>query len=71
MPVSASAYRVVVGHEVGEVVVSPTPSHAKASATVQGQPNTPSGVTVSLAVGSNPILVVVTAEDGSASTYTP
>ena len=70
VPVSASAYRVVVGHEVVEVVVSPTPSHAKASATVQGLPNTPSGVTVSLAVGSNPILVVVTAEDGSASTYT-
>ena len=69
LPVSADAYRVDVGHEVVEVVVSPTPTHAKASATVKGQPDAQRGVAVGLAVGSNPISVVVTAEDGSSSAY--
>ncbi|WP_420443401.1 cadherin-like beta sandwich domain-containing protein [Candidatus Poriferisodalis sp.] len=68
-PVTTDAHRVDVGHEVVEVVVSPTPTHPTASATVGGQPDAPGGVAVGLAVGSNPVSVVVTAEDGSNRTY--
>ena len=69
VPVTADAFRVDVGYEVVEVVVSPTPTHPEASATVGGQPGAPGGVAVGLAVGSNPVSVVVTAEDGSSRTY--
>ena len=54
-------------YTVSSVVVSPVPSHSKATATVNGNsPSTP----VSLEVGENVITVVVTAESGVQRTYT-
>ena len=60
-------YSANVPHEVSSVIVSPVPSHSKATATVNGNsPSTP----VSLKVGENVITVVVTAESGVQRTYT-
>ena len=60
-------YSANVPHEVSSVIVSPVPSHSKATATVNGKsPSTP----VSLEVGENVITVVVTAESGVQRTYT-
>ena len=60
-------YSANVPYEVSSVIVSPVPSHSKATATVNGNsPSTP----VSLEVGENVVTVVVTAESGVQRTYT-
>ena len=60
-------YSATVPYEVSSVIVTPLPSHSKATATVNGNsPSTP----VSLKVGRNVITVLVTAESGVQRTYT-
>ena len=60
-------YSATVPYAVSSVIISPVPSHSKATATVNGKsPSTP----VSLEVGENVITVVVTAESGVERTYT-
>ncbi len=60
-------YSANVPYEVSSVIVSPVPSHSKATATVNGNsPSTPVG----LEVGENVVTVVVTAESGVQRTYT-
>ena len=60
-------YSAAVPYAVSSVIISPVPSHSKATATVNGNsPSTP----VSLEVGANVITVVVTAESGVQRTYT-
>ena len=61
------AYVVNVANEVETITVTPTAADSNASITVNGQA-VPSGTAsqpVALAVGPNPIQVVVTAEDGT------
>ena len=60
-------YSATVPYTVSSVIITPSPSHSKATATVNGNsPSTP----VSLNVGENVITVVVTAESGVQRTYT-
>ena len=65
-------YSLKVGNAVSSITVTPTVAHPNATVTVAGTgvtSGTASGA-LPLAVGPNPILVVVTAESGAQLTYT-
>jgi hypothetical protein len=65
-------YSLNVTHRVATFKVTPVLQDLRATLTVNGQ-NVTSGLSsqeIPLNVGSNPILIVVTAEDGTAKTYT-
>src|SRR5690606_34980056 len=65
-------YTLTVSNAVHEVTVTPTVADTTARVTVNGEAVASGGsTTVELAVGSNPIEIVVTAEDGeTVRTYT-
>ncbi|UXN75916.1 autotransporter domain-containing protein (plasmid) [Devosia sp. A8/3-2] len=60
-------YAVSVGNEVETIAVTPTAADANASITVNSQPVASGTVSrpIALSVGSNPVQIVVTAEDGT------
>jgi hypothetical protein len=66
-------YTAAVGNATTSVTITPTTADANATVTVNGTPVTsgsPSGA-IALSLGANPILVVVTAQDGTTKqTYT-
>lgn len=61
-------YTSQVANDISSVVVNATVTSQYASLTINGQAVT--SYTKNLAVGSNPVIVVVTAEDGSETEYT-
>lgn len=66
-------YSLSVAHSVGSVSVTPTPADSNATVTVNGTPVAGGHVSpsISLNVGANPIIAVVTAQDGiTTKTYT-
>ncbi|MBD8499461.1 cadherin-like beta sandwich domain-containing protein [Paenibacillus arenosi] len=66
-----TSYTANVSSGVTELDVTPTVADSKASVTVNGAAvASGSGTRIPLNVGSNPITVVVTAEDGTTKTYT-
>ena len=69
---STTAYTATVANSVTHAKLTPTVTHGNASVTVAGTAVTSgsSSGAVALNVGANAIAVVVTAEDGSAQTYT-
>ncbi|EPD82190.1 cadherin-like beta sandwich domain-containing protein [Paenibacillus sp. HGH0039] len=66
-----TAYTASVKNSVTEVTVTPTAADATASVSVNGV-SVPagSGRQIALSVGANPVTVVVTAQNGTAKTYT-
>ena len=66
-----TSYAVAVAHEVESVKLTPTVNHAAATVAVNGAAvasGTPSG-SIALRVGENPVVVVVTAADGTTRSY--
>ncbi|MBO9599953.1 MAG: cadherin-like beta sandwich domain-containing protein, partial [Cohnella sp.] len=62
-------YAASVGNEVDRLSVSPILADAGATATVNGAALASGAVEVNLNEGSNPITILVTAQDGSTKTY--
>ena len=68
---NTGTYDVSVAHDVEQTTVTATPNHDGATYVVQLDGTPDSDGTVSLAVGENPIGIIVTAEDGETTkTYT-
>jgi len=68
---ATTAYTASVSNSATGLTVTPTQAHAAATITVNNQAATSgSPSSISLQVGTNPIAIVVTAQDGTKKTYT-
>ncbi|MFS0837406.1 cadherin-like beta sandwich domain-containing protein [Paenibacillus sp. 1P03SA] len=68
---AVTAYAAAVKNAVAEVTVTPTAADSTASVSVNGTVvPAGSGRQITLSVGANPVTIVVTAQNGTAKTYT-
>ncbi|SEG73884.1 cadherin-like beta sandwich domain-containing protein [Paenibacillus sp. UNC499MF] len=68
---AVTAYAAAVKNSVAEVTVTPTAADSNASVTVNGTVvPAGSGRQITLSVGANPVTIIVTAQNGTAKTYT-
>ncbi|MGE5703678.1 MAG: cadherin-like beta sandwich domain-containing protein, partial [Clostridia bacterium] len=65
-----TSYTANVAYRVDKVAVTPTVAESHATVTVNGTVLTSGSAMIPLGVGSNPITVVITAQDGSTNIYT-
>ncbi|QMV41906.1 S-layer homology domain-containing protein [Cohnella cholangitidis] len=65
-----TSYTASVTNSVYSIAIMPTMANVTATVTVNGQTLTAGAASVGLNVGSNPITIVVTAQNGATKTYT-